>query len=344
MIDFLCMCLRYGISFVVAGATSSGKTTLLNALLISIDGSIIDGFESEGPFLIIPILETFTIINWEKNNPYKAAFMMCYIKNHNMDSRACVERLMSIANKEGLYPMCGMGLIYQIGEESETVGNDFYKLLPGSGINKFNVHLVNVLIDAGIDVECFMPCGRLHNSLAYVPQPILKGIDQILLSRWIAASLALEQSLSFNLLYPNENTNPIHISIWNQEHNKNLFYNPDDEYELSNYGYSFIAGILANFDEIFAVIFGSAKELCEVSYKKSFSVQNDECVISAPLYFVEKQKRDRVGWSKRCVLRGILPKANLYLVLSCVYMAGIDGIRNNLDVKDFIDDNYNALS
>jgi len=33
MVDFLCMCLRYGVSFVVAGATSSGKTTLLNALL-----------------------------------------------------------------------------------------------------------------------------------------------------------------------------------------------------------------------------------------------------------------------------------------------------------------------
>ena len=30
------MCLRYGVSFVVAGATSSGKTTLLNALLTSI--------------------------------------------------------------------------------------------------------------------------------------------------------------------------------------------------------------------------------------------------------------------------------------------------------------------
>jgi len=36
MIDFLCMCLRYGISFVVAGATSSGKTTLLNAILTSV--------------------------------------------------------------------------------------------------------------------------------------------------------------------------------------------------------------------------------------------------------------------------------------------------------------------
>lgn len=36
MVDFLCMCLRYGVSFVVAGATSSGKTTLLNALLSSV--------------------------------------------------------------------------------------------------------------------------------------------------------------------------------------------------------------------------------------------------------------------------------------------------------------------
>lgn len=36
MVDFLCMCIRYGVSMVVAGATSSGKTTLLNALLTTI--------------------------------------------------------------------------------------------------------------------------------------------------------------------------------------------------------------------------------------------------------------------------------------------------------------------
>lgn len=33
MLRFLCCCMRYGVSFVVAGATFSGKTTLLNALL-----------------------------------------------------------------------------------------------------------------------------------------------------------------------------------------------------------------------------------------------------------------------------------------------------------------------
>ena len=39
MLSFLETCLRYGVSFVVAGRTSSGKTTLLNSLL----GSIPDG-------------------------------------------------------------------------------------------------------------------------------------------------------------------------------------------------------------------------------------------------------------------------------------------------------------
>ncbi|MBQ7152648.1 MAG: type II/IV secretion system ATPase subunit [Clostridia bacterium] len=36
MMDFLEMCLRYGVSLVIAGRTSSGKTTLLNALLESV--------------------------------------------------------------------------------------------------------------------------------------------------------------------------------------------------------------------------------------------------------------------------------------------------------------------
>ena len=39
MLSFLETCLRYGVSFVVAGRTSSGKTTLLNSLLASIPDS-----------------------------------------------------------------------------------------------------------------------------------------------------------------------------------------------------------------------------------------------------------------------------------------------------------------
>lgn len=36
MLEFLCICARYGVPFVISGATSSGKTTLLNAILESV--------------------------------------------------------------------------------------------------------------------------------------------------------------------------------------------------------------------------------------------------------------------------------------------------------------------
>lgn len=39
MLSFLCLCARYGVPFVIAGATSSGKTTLLNAILSSISNN-----------------------------------------------------------------------------------------------------------------------------------------------------------------------------------------------------------------------------------------------------------------------------------------------------------------
>ncbi len=64
MIDFLCMCMRYGVSFVVAGATSSGKTTLLNALLTSIpDNKRIFTIESGSRELSLVRMQDGKVIN-----------------------------------------------------------------------------------------------------------------------------------------------------------------------------------------------------------------------------------------------------------------------------------------
>ena len=64
MIEFLCMCIRYGISMVVAGATSSGKTTLLNALLTSIpDNKRIFTIESGSRELSLVRMEESRVVN-----------------------------------------------------------------------------------------------------------------------------------------------------------------------------------------------------------------------------------------------------------------------------------------
>ena len=64
MIDFLCICLRYGVSFVVAGATSSGKTTLLNGLLSSIpNNKRIFTIESGSRELSLVRIENGNVVN-----------------------------------------------------------------------------------------------------------------------------------------------------------------------------------------------------------------------------------------------------------------------------------------
>lgn len=64
MLDFLCTCIRYGVSLVVAGATSSGKTTLLNSLLSGIpDGKRIFTIESGSRELSLVRTEDGCVVN-----------------------------------------------------------------------------------------------------------------------------------------------------------------------------------------------------------------------------------------------------------------------------------------
>lgn len=64
MVDFLCMCIRYGVPFVVAGATSSGKTTLLNAIMTSIpDNKRVFTIESGSRELSLVKRENDNVIN-----------------------------------------------------------------------------------------------------------------------------------------------------------------------------------------------------------------------------------------------------------------------------------------
>lgn len=64
MVNFLSMCMRYGVSVVVAGATSSGKTTLLNALLQTIpDNKRIFSIESGSRELSLVRIDKGNIAN-----------------------------------------------------------------------------------------------------------------------------------------------------------------------------------------------------------------------------------------------------------------------------------------
>lgn len=251
---------------------------------------------------------------------------------------------MDCATGMGLFPMSGLGFTYGLPDTTVEEGNDIYQLLPGSPISRFNVSLVQDLKRAAIDVEGFHAYSPTHNGIELVPQGVAKGVDQLLLCRWIAASKALEEQRRIIFTLPEATASPIHMSVWNAAHNQNLFFDPDGKMEYSDLAYQFIAGVLCHFDEIFAVIGASAGLEPQAELICDFSNSSLDCVLGTPEFFIEKEKKSRVGWSKRCVFRGIMMESNLYLSLAAIYLAGLDGIRAKLHPVDWRNPTYTTRS
>lgn len=114
--------------------------------------------------------------------------------------------------------------------------------------------------------------------------------------------------------------------------------------ELSEIGRSFIAGVLANFDIIDLIIKALSFEKKSFLITKNISNSNDNSFLCCPLYFIEKEKHERIGWSKRVLIRGITPETNLYIVLAAIVLFGINGIVQKIKMEDYIDSVHNNES
>lgn len=313
---------------------------------ISVTGSLIDEYQEKSDFFIVrPIPDTFTVINWVTNETEKSAFVLCDILNSSIDSRFIVKKITDQYKEQHLKPMSGLGITYRITNLAEhEMGGGFYKCFPGGEFDFFNSCLASNLLKSGIELEYFVPSGSVHNHLAFVTKDLLKSMDNNALGKWITASFALARQKQLDFSKPFENSAPIHLSIWDEQEQRNLFYDPTAEYELSEKGYAFIAGVLAYFDELIAIIAATSGVLPKVDYKKKYSYDDDDSIISAPCYFFENGKMARTGWSKRCIFRGIDDNSNLYIVISCIFAAGFEGIKSSYRTNDWVDANYGIHS
>lgn len=313
---------------------------------ISVTGSLIDEYQEKSDFFIVrPIPDTFTVINWQTNEGEKSAYVLCDILNNSIDSREIVKKITAQLKEQHLKPMSGLGITYKISNLVETEnGGGFYKCFPGSELDSFNSCLASTLLHSGIELEYFVPSGSIHNHLAFVTKDLLKSMDNNALGKWITASYAMSKRKQLVFSKPFENSAPIHLSVWDEQEKRNLFYDPTAEYELSEQGYAFIAGVLTYFDELLAIIAATSGALPKVDYKKKYSYEDDDSIISAPCYFFENGKMARSGWSKRCIFRGIDSEANLYIVTACIFAAGFQGIKASYSLEECVDINYGVNS
>ena len=313
---------------------------------VSVTGSLVDELQTRSEFFIIkPIPETFTIITWASAGDSKMAFVLCELCNTSFDSRNVVQKLNSRFKEFQLEPMCGMGITYRLQnlrDEEKLAG--FYQSFPGSELDTFNQGLTRTLLSSGFDIEFIVPSGPGYCHIAFMSNDLLKSLDNNALGKWVAYSYMLSKRCSMIFSKPFSSAAPLHLSIWNGQRTVNLFYDQHDRYEFSSLGYSFMAGVLHYFDEILAVIVATAGALPKINYRKRLSFIDDDSIISAPCFFTERKKKVHSGWSKRCVFRGVDDSANLYLVSSCIFAAGLEGIRSSWTVEDNTDENYGVDS
>ena len=300
--------------------------------------------ERDEYYIIKPLPNSFKIINFI-NSEDKSAYILCEVLNTDLNTRKYIEKIVEIMNKSNYLPMCGHGLTFTLdNDQNKYIGNDNHCLIPSSFFNKFTLNLSKVLSNNGIDVEYYVPGGKKHNHLAFVPKNLITMTDSKILSKWITLTYATDRNIKMKFSKPSERLAPYHISLWDLKMENNLFYDPDQENEFSEIGQYFVGGILKYFDEIFSIIIGSAKKVPKIEYKCDFSYNDDNCVISSPCYYTENRKISRYGWSKRCLFRGILEEANLYLVLSAIYLAGLNGINEKINFKEYCNSKHTANS
>ena len=179
---------------------------------------------------------------------------------------------------------------------------------------------------------------------------LVKTADRTLLYKFVAKNVAKKHELIATFMpkpvyLDNASGMHVHASLWKGK--KNAMYDENDVYaEMSQTGRYFIGGLLEHARAITAVscpTVNSYKRLVpgfEAPIYIMWSRRNRSAMIRVPVYF----KGPEHAAAKRAELRSADPSCNSYLALSCILMAGLDGIKKKLDPGDPVDEDVYELS
>ena len=208
---------------------------------------------------------------------------------------------------------------------------------------RVRTELMEALAGMGLEVEMG------HHEVALGQHEIdfrftnaLQAADNILTLKYTVKAIAAQHGLVASFM-----PKPIfgvsgsgmhcHQSLFNQK-GENLFFNADDPYRLSDLAYGFIAGQLLHARAMSAIVaptVNSYKRLVpgyEAPVYVGWAQINRSALVRIPHYSVGREK------SIRAELRFPDPSANPYLALTVMLAAALDGIDNQINCPDPLND------
>lgn len=326
---------------------------------IMFDGSSIDGFVriEESDMYLRPNLDSFVIFPWRPQQG-KVARLICDIYKPDGtpfegDPRYALRRAIADAAELGydlnVGPECEF-FLFETDENGHatTITQDkagYFDLAPIDRGENARRDMTLALEEMGFEIEAsHHEVAEGQNEIDFKYGPALETADKIMTFKLVVKSIAQRHGLHASFM-PKPifgiNGSGMHVNMSLFKDGKNAFADPSDKNGLSKEAYQFIAGILKHIKGLSAVtnpLVNSYKRLVpgyEAPVYLAWSCSNRTALIRVPA---------SRGAGTRVELRCPDPSANPYLVLAVLLQAGLDGIKNNLQVEDETVANIFAMS
>lgn len=322
---------------------------------VHFDGSAIEGFArvAESDMLLLPDINTFTILPWNNTDEERTARLICGVHTpqgepFSGDPRNALIRALKSAEEIGLVFKTGIELeffLFYIDAYGKPVID-----APQDGAGYFDHadekvqivrrKMVNALLEMGIDIDtAHSETGHGQHEIDFQYAHALVSADQILTTRVTLKTIAHEHGLHCTFMPRPVATQPgsgmhTHQSMHNRNTDKNIFVDMNHEYHLSDTARHFLAGQLAHargMSAILAPLVNSYKRLgtsFEAPVYVTWAHINRGALIRVPSTSPGREDHTRLE------LRCPDPSTNPYLAQAVMLMAGLEGIRQKMELPD----------
>ena len=232
--------------------------------------------------------------------------------------------------------------IWNSGKEGQTnlgyrprYKEGYFPTAPTDSLQDLRSEAVLKMIQAGIDIEVHhhevATAGQGEIDMRF--QSLTRMADQVLLYKYILKNVARAHNKTVTfmpkpLFGDNGSGMHVHISLW--KGGTNLFFDPEGYAQLSITGMHFIGGLLAHSPALLAFCApttNSYRRLVpgyEAPVNLVYSQRNRSAAVRIPVYSLSPR-------AKRVEFRPPDPSCNPYLAFPALLMAGLDGIRKEMD-------------
>jgi len=324
------------------------------------DGSSIEGFAriQESDLFLKPDLTTYAVVPWHDEDG-RTARLICDIrrpdgKAFEGDPRYILRRAAKEAEEMGFEYNVGPEpefYLFKTGLEKRNLPMDYGGYFDLSSHEGYKVikSIIAALANFGIKVEAsHHEVGSGQYEIDFRYGNCLDIADKVLTLKYCAKKIAQMHNLHATfmakpIMGANGSGMHVHQSLFDIKAKRNVFYDENNEYNLSKTALSFIAGQIEHIRAASAILcptVNSYKRLIpgyEAPVYITWATANRSALLRVPRWFEQKNASARVE------LRCPDPSCNPYLAFAVMLKAGLDGIENGLTPPEPVEENIYQL-